>query len=88
MQVHRCFFHDFSARHDAPLLTTVMCAFDATFMTSIDPAASGLRAERTSLLSLGADEQGRTCAPPELPGVSPRTGGAMCGQVVVDDMPC
>jgi hypothetical protein len=56
MKVHRCFFHDFFARHDAELLTTIMCAFDVTFMTSIDPAVSGLRAERTSLLSLGDDE--------------------------------
>ena len=56
MKVHRCFFRDFFARHDAELLTTIMCAFDVTFMTSIDPAVSGLRAERTSLLSLGDDE--------------------------------
>ena len=56
MKVHRCFFHDFFARHDAELLTTIMCAFDVTFMTSIDPAVSGLRAERTSLISLGDDE--------------------------------
>jgi hypothetical protein len=56
MKVHRCFFHDFFARHDVPLLTTIMCAFDVTFMQSIDPAVSGLRAERTSLLSLGDDE--------------------------------
>jgi hypothetical protein len=56
MKVHRCFFHDFFARHDAELLTTIMCAFDVTFMTSIDPAVSGLRAERTSLLSLGDEE--------------------------------
>jgi hypothetical protein len=33
-----------------------MCAFDVTFMQAIDPAVSGLRAERTSLLSLGDDE--------------------------------
>lgn len=33
-----------------------MCAFDVNFMQAIDPAVSGLRAERTSLLSLGDDE--------------------------------
>jgi hypothetical protein len=33
-----------------------MCAFDVNFMRAIDPAVSGLRAERTSLLSLGDDE--------------------------------
>jgi hypothetical protein len=56
MKVKRCFFHDYFARHDAPLLTTIMCAFDVSFMQAIDPAVSGLRAERTSLLSLGDDE--------------------------------
>jgi L-2-amino-thiazoline-4-carboxylic acid hydrolase len=56
MKVRRCFFRDFFTRHDATLVTTVMCAFDATWMQAIDPAVSGLRAERTSLLSLGDDE--------------------------------
>ncbi len=60
MKVHRYFFHDFLARHDAELPTTITCAFNVTFMTSIDPAVSGLRAERTSLLSLGGDECTRT----------------------------
>jgi hypothetical protein len=55
MKVHRCFFHDYFARHDVELLTTIMCAFDVTFMTSIDPAVSGLRADRSTLLSLGDD---------------------------------
>jgi hypothetical protein len=55
MNVHRCFFRDFFARHDAPLVTTVFCAFDVNFLQAIDPAVSGLRAERTSLLSLGDD---------------------------------
>jgi hypothetical protein len=56
MKVKRCFFRDFFDRHDARLVTTVMCAFDVTFMQAFDPAVSGLRAERTSLLSLGDDE--------------------------------
>jgi hypothetical protein len=56
MKVKRCFFRDFFARHDATLVTTVMCAFDVNFMQAIDPAVSGLRAERTSLLSLGDEE--------------------------------
>lgn len=56
MKVKRCFFRDFFDRHDARLVTTVMCAFDVNFMQAIDPAVSGLRAERTSLLSLGDDE--------------------------------
>jgi hypothetical protein len=56
MMVHRCFFHDFFARRDAEIVTTVMCAFDVSFMQAIDPAVSGLRAERTSLLSLGDDK--------------------------------
>ena len=56
MKVGRCLFRDYFARHGVPLVTTVMCAFDVTFMQAIDPAVSGLRAERTSLLSLGDDE--------------------------------
>jgi hypothetical protein len=50
-----CPFHDFFARHDARLVTTVLCAWDANTMGGIDPATSGLRAERTTLLSLGDD---------------------------------
>jgi hypothetical protein len=38
------------------LVTTVMCAWDTNWMRAIDPAVSGLRAERTSLLSLGDDQ--------------------------------
>lgn len=56
MKVRRCFFRDFFTRHDATLVTTVMCAFDVNWMQAIDPAVSGLRAERTSLLSLGDEE--------------------------------
>jgi L-2-amino-thiazoline-4-carboxylic acid hydrolase len=56
MKVRRCFFRDYFDRHDSRLLTTVMCAFDVSFMQAIDPAVSGLRAERTSLLSLGDHE--------------------------------
>src|SRR5690349_12846726 len=53
MKVNRCFFRDFFTRHDVPLVTTVLCAWDVNFMRAIDPAVSGLRAERTSLMSLG-----------------------------------
>jgi hypothetical protein len=53
MRIERCFFHDFFARHDATLVTTVVCSWDANWMRALDPAVSGLRAERTSLLSLG-----------------------------------
>lgn len=35
----------------------------------------------------GMGAAGATCAPPELVGVPPRADGAICGQVVVDDMP-
>ncbi|MQA75354.1 MAG: hypothetical protein GEU88_13595 [Solirubrobacterales bacterium] len=55
MGVTRCFFHDFFARHDAPLVTTVLCAWDANWMQALDPGVTGLRSERTSLLSLGDD---------------------------------
>ncbi len=50
MKVRRCFFRDFFADHDTTLVTTVMCAFDVNWIQAIDPAVSGLRAERTSLL--------------------------------------
>jgi hypothetical protein len=56
MKVKRCFWGEFFARHDAPLVTTVMCAWDTNWMRAIDPAVTGLRAERTSLLSLGDAE--------------------------------
>jgi hypothetical protein len=55
MRAERCFFHDFFARHGDALLTTVVCAWDANWMRAVDPAVSGLRAERTSLMSLGDD---------------------------------
>ena len=53
MKVHRCLWRDFFTRHDAPLVNTVMCAWDTNWMRAINPAVSGLRAERTALLSLG-----------------------------------
>jgi hypothetical protein len=55
MRVHRCFFRDFFDRHAARPVTTVLRAWDANWMTALDPALSGLVAERTSLLSLGDD---------------------------------
>lgn len=55
MRVSRCFFRDFFARHDALLVTTVLCSWDANWMRALDPAVTGLRSERTSLLSLGDD---------------------------------
>lgn len=56
MNVKRCFWANFFARHDARLVTTVMCSWDTNWMKAINPATSGLRAERTSLLSLGDDQ--------------------------------
>ena len=53
MNIKRCFWHDFFDRHDARPVTTVMCSWDTNWMKAINPATSGLRAERTSLLSLG-----------------------------------
>jgi hypothetical protein len=55
MRVGRCLFHDFFVRHGAAPVTTVLCAWDKTWMADIDPAVSGLRAERTSLMSMGDD---------------------------------
>ena len=55
MRAERCFFNDFFARHGNPLLTTAVCAWDANWMRAVDLAVSGLRAERTSLMSLGDD---------------------------------
>ena len=56
MNVHHCFWRDFFARQGNALTTTVLCAWDSNWMQAIDPAVSGLRAERTSLLSLGDDQ--------------------------------
>jgi hypothetical protein len=53
MKVHRCLWRDFFTRHDAPLVNTVLCAWDTNWMRAIDPAVTGLRAERIALLSLG-----------------------------------
>jgi hypothetical protein len=55
MRVHRCFFRDHFTRRGNPLLTTALCAWDANWMKAIDPAVSGLRAERPTLMSLGDD---------------------------------
>lgn len=55
MRVHTCFFRDHFTRHGHPQLTTALCAWDANWMKAIDPAVSGLRAERTTLMSLGDD---------------------------------
>ena len=53
---HRPAWRDFFDRYDARLVTTVMCSWDTNWMRAIDPAVSGLRAERTSLLALGDDD--------------------------------
>ena len=53
MRVDRCFFRDFFARNQTTPVTTVLCAWDRNWMTALDPAVSGLRSERTTLLSLG-----------------------------------
>jgi L-2-amino-thiazoline-4-carboxylic acid hydrolase len=53
MKVHRCRWRDFFTRHNAPLVNPVICAWDTNWMRAIDPAVSGLRAERTALLSFG-----------------------------------
>ncbi|MBM2623786.1 L-2-amino-thiazoline-4-carboxylic acid hydrolase [Actinoplanes sp. LDG1-06] len=55
MRVGRCFFLDHFTRRGNPGLTTVMCAWDANWMRAVDPAVSGLRAERTTLMSQGGD---------------------------------
>jgi hypothetical protein len=55
MRVGRCFFRDFFARNQATPVTTVLCAWDRNWMVALDPAISGLRSERTTLMSLGDD---------------------------------
>jgi hypothetical protein len=49
------FFRDHFTRHGNPMLTAALCAWDANWMRAVDPAVSGLRAERTTLMSLGDD---------------------------------
>jgi hypothetical protein len=56
MNIRRCFWRDLFAHHDARLVTTVMGSWDTNWMRAIDPAVSELRAECTSLLSLGDDQ--------------------------------
>lgn len=55
MRAERCFFLDYFTRHDNARLTTVLCAWDAGWMRAVDPAVSGLRAERSTVMSLGDD---------------------------------
>jgi len=55
MRVERCFFLDLFTRHGVPGLTTVVCAWDAHWLRASDPATSGLRTERTSVMALGHD---------------------------------
>jgi hypothetical protein len=42
MRVERCFFHDFFARHDARLVTSVLCAWDANTLGGSTLRSAGL----------------------------------------------
>lgn len=53
--VHRCGYHDFLTRHDAPELTPVLCAFDANWIDAIEPERDGFVFERTTTIGLGGD---------------------------------
>ena len=72
MNIRRCFFRDFFDRHDAKLVTTVMCAFDVNFMKAIDPSVSGLRTEappcsRSETTSAGSRYSRPTTPSPDTP---------------------
>lgn len=53
--VHRCGFHDYFRRHGAPELTPVLCAFDANWITAIDPDRHGFTFSRDTTIGLGGD---------------------------------
>ncbi len=53
MRVTRCFFRDFFDERGLQDVTTVLCAADAFWMKEIDPAAMGVRVERSAIMSLG-----------------------------------
>jgi hypothetical protein len=78
MKVRRCFFRDFFARHDATLVTTVMCAFDVNWMQAIDPAVSGLRAEPPRCYPSETTSVDSRCSRPTIrwPATSTRSSGA------------
>jgi hypothetical protein len=72
MRVKRCFFRDFFDRHDARLVTTVLCAFDVSFMQAFDLAVSGLRASappcsRSATTSAGSRFSRPTIRSPSTP---------------------
>ena len=56
MKVKRCFWHDFFARHDAALVTTVLCAWDTNWMAAI--ASKPSKTAAASALSQRAPRSG------------------------------
>lgn len=56
-EVRRCQYHDVLVTNDAPQLTHIFCAFDATWIDVIDSSRHGFTFERPSTIGTG----GKTC---------------------------
>ena len=77
IRVDRCFFRAFSTAMTRDRSATVLSGWDANWMQALDPATTGLRSERTSLVSLGTMRAGSaSCAPTiDLPSTATRSIG-------------
>jgi len=53
LDVRRCLWHDFFVDVGRPELTVVLCDFDSTWFTAIDPARHGFRFQRETTLGYG-----------------------------------
>ncbi len=52
-EVRRCFYHEVLVANEAPQLTPILCAFDATWIDVIDPARHRLRFDRPTTIGSG-----------------------------------
>jgi hypothetical protein len=51
--VHRCGYHEYLRAQGAPELTPVLCAFDANWISAIDPHRHGFAFTRTTTIGTG-----------------------------------
>ena len=51
--VRHCFFHELLTASGAGHLTSILCAFDATWMGAVDPARHGFTVDRTRTIATG-----------------------------------
>ena len=55
MLITRCAYHEFFARHGAPELTVLICAWDRVWMDVVDRSSRPIHTERPSTISTGGD---------------------------------